>query len=487
MTMTKLKKLFTRSRHDVDMTEGSIAGNLVRFALPLLVGNLFQQLYNMVDTWVIGQSGQDGAYAAVGSVGPIINILIGFFSGLATGAGVVISQYYGSKDEKRVHDTVHTSLAMTIVMAVLFTVLGIVMTPWILGLMLDGSTEDPTAVYPFAKTYLTIYFAGVTGLMIYNMCAGILRAVGDSRRPFYFLVVSAVTNTVLDLVFVFQFDMGVAGVAYATVIAQLLSAVLAAITLLRSKSVVHVVIRDIRFRFDILGQIIRVGIPAAIQMALTAFSNVFVQSYIGSVGNGLAVDAAELKVIQTNALAGWTTYSKVDQLLFLPLQTLALAITTFVGQNLGCGNLDRAKRGTRLAFLMALGTVIVFMVPIMVFAPELSAFFNASTPVVANAVRLLRCITPFYAFCCVNQIFSGAIRGAGNSGAPMIIMLVTFVGCRQIYLYVMANYICNELLPVGCGYPFGWFMCALVTFIYYKCFFRFDKYRLTAAKEESAT
>ena len=475
-TMTKIKKLFTRSRHDVDMTEGNIAGNLIRFALPLLVGNLFQQLYNMVDTWVIGQTGQDGAYAAVGSVGPIINILIGFFSGLATGAGVVISQYYGSKDDKRVHDTVHTSIAMTLVMAVLFTVLGVVMTPWILGLMLDSSSENPAAVYPFAKTYLTIYFAGVTGLLIYNMCAGILRAVGDSRRPFYFLVVSAVTNTVLDLVFVFWFDMGVAGVAYATVIAQLLSAILAAVTLLRSKSVVRVVIRDIRFRFDILGQIIRIGIPAAIQMALTAFSNVFVQSYIAGV-NG----------VEAYSLGGWTTYSKVDQLLFLPLQTLALAITTFVGQNLGCGNLDRAKRGTRLAFLMAVGTVIVFMIPIMAFAPQLAAVFNDSPPVVENAVRLLRCITPFYLFCCVNQIFSGAIRGAGNSGAPMIIMLVTFVGCRQIYLYVMANYISNELLPIGCGYPFGWFMCATCTLIYYKFFFRFDKYRLTAAKEESTT
>ena len=191
------------ARRDVDMTEGNIFGHIIRFAIPLLIGNLFQQLYNMVDTWVVGRFVSDTAFSAVGTVGPIINMLIGFFLGLAGGAGVVISQYYGAKDDDRVKKAVHTSLVMTTVMAVVFTVVGILIVPYMLKL-----NKTPESVLPEATAYLTIYFAGVAGLMIYNMGAGILRAVGDSKRPFYFLVISAVTNTVLDLVFVLVFGMG---------------------------------------------------------------------------------------------------------------------------------------------------------------------------------------------------------------------------------------------------------------------------------------
>lgn len=228
---------FLHKNCDLDMTSGSINKKLLLFALPLLIGNLFQQFYNMVDTWVIGQTGINEAYAAVGSVGPIINILVGLFSGLASGAGVVISQHFGAKDTVGVKKAVHSSVLMTLCLTVIFTLLGILLTPWILRLMLASEGELGT-VYPHAKTYLIIYFAGVGGLMLYNMGAGILRAVGDSVRPLMFLVVCAAANTVLDLLFVNVFSMGVAGVALATVIGQLLSAAMVLFVLFRTTSCV---------------------------------------------------------------------------------------------------------------------------------------------------------------------------------------------------------------------------------------------------------
>ncbi len=443
------------------MTTGSIAGNLIVFALPLLAGNLFQQFYNMVDTWVIGQTRENSAYAAVGSVGPIINILIGFFSGLATGAGVVISQYYGAKNDEKVHDAVHASMALTLMLGVLFTVLGVAMTPLMLQLMLR-SDGDAVSLYPFAKSYLTIYFAGVMGQMVYNMGAGILRAVGDSQRPFYFLVVSAVVNTVLDLVFVFRFHMGVAGVAYATVLAQWAAAVMTVWVLLRTPSCVRLRVRDIRPHWHMLKKIVKIGIPAAVQMAITAFSNVFVQSYI-----------AHVNVDQTYCLGGWTTYSKVDQFIFLPMQSLSMAVTTFVGQNLGIGDVRRAKRGTYIGYGMATGVTVLLIVSIMAFAPGLAALFNGDPNVVKYATLLLRHLTPFYVLCCANQIFAGSLRGAGNSRAPMIIMLCAFVGFRQVYLYIVSNFISNEILPVAMGYPAGWFVCCVSMLLYYR-FYKFD-------------
>lgn len=459
---------FRHRRSDIDMTEGSIFGNLLRFAFPLLIGNLFQQLYNLVDTWVIGQTDEAGAYAAVGSVGPIINILIGFFLGLSSGAGVIISQYYGAKNEQKVRDTVHTALFMTLVLGVIFTVIGVAMTPWILRLMLGGD-EAASVTLPYARTYLTIYFAGVMGLMIYNMGSGILRAIGDSEHPFYFLCVSALTNIVLDLLFVFQFDMGVAGVAYATVISQALSALLTVIVLLRTKTCVRVELRYLRPNREMLGKIFRVGIPAAVQMALTAFANVFVQSYI-----------AGTNAVQEHCLGGWTSYSKIDALIFLPMQSLALATTTFVGQNLGKGNVERAKKGTRTAFLMSLSASAVLIAIIVIFAPWFAALINDEPEIVRYATMFLHAITPCMLVCSVNQIFSGALRGAGNTRAPMIIMLSTFVAFRQVYLFVVSNFISNDPLPVGMGYPAGWIACAIVTIIYYSYYSRskFEKSRL---------
>ena len=452
-------------RHDMDMTNGSIVRNLIWFTLPLLAGNLFQQLYNMVDAWVIGQTGENGAYAAVGSVAPIMNILIGFFGGLATGAGVVISQYYGAKRDDDVKRATHTALSLTLILGVVFTVVGVVMTPWMLRMMLHSAGGDD-GVYPFAKTYLTIYFAGIIGLMIYNMGAGILRAVGDSKRPFYFLVVSAVTNIVLDLLFVFGFRMGVAGVAYATIIAQGSSAVLVLIALRCTQSPVKMDLKALRIDWAMLRQIIGVGIPAALQMALTAFSNVFVQSYIAGVNGD-----------QTYCLAGWTSYTKIDHFLFLPVQSIAMAVSTFVGQNLGAGNPARARKGAYTALGMALIIDVVLIAVVMLFAPTLAGIFNPDENVVQYANILLQHITPFYILTCFNQIFAAALRGAGNSRAPMIIMLSAFVGFRQLYLFVMSNYISNDLIPVAMAYPAGWFLCATITTIYFLTH-PIDKHRL---------
>ncbi len=431
------------------MTEGNIMRHLITFAFPLFIGNIFQQLYNTVDTWVVGNYVSNEAFSAVGSVGPIINLLIGFFLGLSSGAGVVISQYYGAKKYDRVKDTVHTAMLLTFLLAVVFTGVGIAMVPFMLDLM-----KTPAAVIPEATTYLTIYFSGLIGLMVYNIGSGILRAIGDSQRPFYFLVVSAVLNTVLDLVFVIAFDMGVAGVAWATIISQGVSAVLVLILMLRTDLCIKLRFRDLKIHWDMLKKIIRVGIPAAIQMAITSFSNIFVQSYINYFG--------------ADCMSGWTAYAKIDQFIFLPMQSLALASTTFVGQNLGVNRVERARRGADTALYVAAGMTVLIIVPILVFAPSFVAFFNSKPEVVEYGTMLLRYITPFYVFCCVNQIYSGALRGAGNSRAPMVIMLVSFVAFRQIYLFVMANFISNEIIPIAMGYPAGWLLCSTLVFIYYK-------------------
>ena len=434
-------------RKDVDMTSGNIVRHIFSFALPLLVGNIFQQLYNTVDTWVVGNFVSNEAFSAVGTVGPIINMLIGFFMGLSAGAGVVISQYYGAKREEDVSRAVHTSVVMTLIIGAVFTFIGIGMTPFMLRLM-----KTPPEVMPESTAYLTIYFSGLMGLMLYNIGSGILRAVGDSQRPFYFLVVCAILNTVLDLLFVLVFHMGVEGVALATILSQGVSAILVMITLLRTGGCIRLSVKKLRLHFDMLKKIVRVGIPAALQMAVTAFSNIFVQSYINYFG--------------ADCMSGWTAYAKVDQLLFLPMQSISLASTTFVGQNLGRNQPERARQGVSVALKMALCATVIMMIPLLIFAAPIVSFFNDKPQVIEYGAMLLRWMSPFYVLCCFNQIYSGALRGAGNTKAPTIIMLSSFVLFRQIYLYVMSG-ICNEIIPIAMSYPAGWLLCSSLTTLYY--------------------
>ena len=431
------------------MTQGSIARHLLCFAMPLLLGNIFQQLYNTVDTWVVGNFASNEAFSAVGSVTPIVNILIGLFTGLATGAGAVISQYYGAKQEERVREAVHSAILATLILGILFTLLAIAAAPWMLRLM-----KMPENVFPDALTYLRIYFAGILGLLMYNMGSAILRAVGDSKRPFYFLLVAAILNTVLDLVFVLWFRMGVAGVALATIIAQAVSAVLVLICLMRSNEWVRLSVKKLRLHWDVLKKIFKIGIPTAMQMGITSFSNVFVQSYINHFGD--------------NFMSGWTAYLKIDQLILLPVMSLGLAITTFVGQNLGADQPERARRSVGTALLMAIISAVILMVPVLLFAPQLVAFFNPKPEVVEYGKLLLRWLSPCYILCCFNQIFGGALRGAGNSKVPMIITLCSFVVFRQIYLFIMANFICNEVIPIAMSYPAGWLLSGALMVIYFK-------------------
>lgn len=447
-------------RRDVVMTEGTIWKQLLWFALPLLVGNLFQQLYNTVDSIVVGNFVGKEALAAVGSTDSVINTIIGFFSGMATGAGVVISQYYGARDGENVQRAVHTTIAMTFFMGIAFTFIGMMMVGPMLRLM--GTPDD---VMPEATTYLRIYFAGVIGLMFYNMGAGILRAVGDSRRPLYFLIFSAVTNIILDLVFVVLFRMGVAGVAYATIIAQFLSALLVLWTLTREKGSYKIVWKKVRIAKDMLGKIVKIGFPSALQMAITSFSNVFVQSYINEFGSA--------------CMAGWSSYGKIDKFCMLPIQSVSLAITTFVGQNLGANQLERAKKGSTIALGMSVAMTIIIMIPIMIFATPLVALFNQDVEVLEFGSMFLRLMMPFFVCCCANQVYAGSLRGAGDTKAPMIIMMSCFIVFRQIYLFIISR-LTDSVIWVALGYPFGWILCSITIYLYYR-FSRWDKHRVVVA------
>jgi putative MATE family efflux protein len=436
------------SRKDTDMTEGNITGHLISFAVPLLIGNIFQQLYNTVDSVVVGNFVGKEALAAVGSVSPIINTLIGFFMGLSAGASVVISQCYGARDDKNVHDAVHTTLVMTFILCAVFTLVGVVMVPYMLKLM-----STPEDVFDGAAEYLRIYFYGVTGLLIYNMGSGILRAVGDSRRPLYFLIFSAVVNTVLDLAFVIFFHWGIAGVAIATVIAQCLSAALILYVLTKTTGSYRIVWTHVGVNGGLMRKIWKIGLPSALQQAITSFSNVFVQAYINRFGSA--------------CMAGWTSYGKIDQFALLPMQSLALSVTTFVGQNLGANNIKRAKAGTKRAVMLSLIITAVLIVPLMLFPRQLISMFNDDPEVLRYGSLFIRTISPFYLLCVINQIYSGSLRGAGDAKAPMVIMLTSFVVFRQIYLFVMSRLTDSEI-PVALGYPIGWLLCSVLIFIYYK-------------------
>ncbi len=444
---TKNRTLPRENRGSMDMTSGSIAKQLIAFAFPLLVGNLFQQLYNTVDTWVVGNFVSDEAFAAVGSMGPIVNMFIGFFLGFSAGAGVLISQNFGAKNEAAIEKLVHTAMMMTLYLGILFTVLGHLLTPALLTF-----AKIPLEVQDEAKTYLSIYFTGIIGLVFYNMGAAILRAIGDSKRPFYFLVVCAVLNTVLDLLFVCVFGMKVDGVAWATIISQGVSAILIVIALMRSDSCVRLRLRNLRIDWKILGRIVEQGVPAALQTSITSFSNVFVQSYINHFGPA--------------CMSGWTAYSKIDTLLFLPAQSISLATTTFVGQNLGCGQVKRARKGVSRSIYLSSGITAALIAAVVLFSGVVVKFFTKNEDSIRYGTMFLRYISPFYLLTCFTQVFAAALRGAGNSRAPMFIMLFSYVGFRQIYLAIIAS-VRNEILLIAMGYPLGWIICCIIFVVYY--------------------
>jgi len=429
------------------MTRGTIWRHLLAFCIPMAIGLLFQQLYNTVDTIVVGKFVGKEALAAVGSVGSIVNMLVGICTGLSTGAGVVISQHYGAHDDEKLSDSVQTTILMTFIISVIATVIGLFIVDPMLYLM-----DTPEDVFDQARSYLTIYFAGLSGLLIYNMGSGILRAVGDSQRPLYFLIFSAVTNIVLDIVFVVAFRMGVAGVAIATIISQFLSAALVMFTLTRTEAAYRIRWKLLKIHPEPLKKIISIGMPSGIQQALTSFSNVFVQSYINYFGS--------------SCMAGWSCHSKIDVYILIPVQSIALASSTFVAQNYGAKNLDRARKGVRQALFSSVIITLVLSIIVILFAHPLLFLFSDEAEVIEYGSLFIRVVTPFYFTVCFNQIFAGALRGIGKAKIPMYIMLGSYVVFRHIYLFI-ARSLGGGVIATGLGFPFGWMMCSLLMMIFY--------------------
>lgn len=438
------------SSKSTDMTEGNIASLIMLFSVPLMIGNFFQLLYNMIDAIVVGNFVSKSALGAVGSTGAIVNMVVSIFSGLATGAGAVISQFFGAKDGEKVKGSVHTSLIMTLIVGVLSSLVGVFFADEFLVMM-----KTPADIFPDALTYLRIYFAGMLGLLFYNMEAGILRAVGDSAHPFYALVASSLVNLVLDLVFVLVFNMGVAGVAYATVLAQFASAGILAVVLVRTNDSHRICFKDVKYSSSITATIIKIGIPTALHLGITAFSNIFVQAYINNFGGDVTT--------------GWSTYTKVDQIIILPVMSISLALTTFVGQNLGAGKIDRVKKGIKFSVLISILICAVLMIPMLIFPGPITKIFSKDKEVIRYGAYLLRLISPFYITMAINQNLAGALRGAGITKVPMIMALSTFVGFRQLYLYVISRLGYGDVLTlVALSYPFGWIICSVAYAVYYK-------------------
>ena len=431
-----------------DMTQGPILLQMVLFAVPLLLGNLFQLMYSMVDTLVVGNFVSTQALAAVGSTTMIVNTIVFFFNGLSIGATVVIARCYGAKDTAALHTAVETTMAMTFLVSVLFTAVGVAFVGPMLRFM-----STPEDVIPEATVYLRIYFAGISGLMVYNMGSGILRAVGDSTRPLYFLILTSILNTVLDLAFVIWLHAGIAGVAYATILSQFISAALVLALLTRSRDIYRLTWGDLRLDGATFRQILGVGLPTAIQSTITGFSNVFVQAYVNVFGSA--------------CMAGWSCYNKLDQFIYLPMQSMASAATTFVSQNMGARREERANRGTASAIGLSMGITAAVAATLFLFAAPAIRLFTKDEAVVHYGSRFIHMNVFFLIANCVNHVLAGALRGRGDSRAPMFIMLGCFVVLRQIYLFLATRLIANTEVIVGLGYPVGWVTCCIVEVTYY--------------------
>ena len=437
-----------------DMTSGSILGQIILFSLPLMLGNIFQMMYNTVDSVVVGNFVGKEALAAVGSTTMIVNMLVFFFNGFSVGAGVVIAQHFGARDMDRLHSAVETTMAVTFVMCALFTMIGVFSVRPMLRLM-----STPDDVFEDAVTYLTIYFWGFTGLLIYNIGSGILRAVGDTTRPLMFLVLTSVLNIVLDLVFVIGLKAGIAGVAWATIISQFISAALTLKLLTGTREIYRLVWKDLRIELPVLRRIFAVGLPAGIQSVITAFSNVFVQSYVNHFGS--------------SCMAGWSCYNKLDQFIMLPMSSTAMAATTFVSQNIGAKQYDRANKGTWATILLSVSITLVIAVVLVIFAGPAVGLFTKDASVIDFGMLFIRTNTFFLLFNCVNHTLAGALRGRGDSRGPMFIMLGTFVAIRQVYLFTITRFVANTPKLVGFGYPVGWMCCCVIEVTYF--FLRWGK------------
>ena len=428
------------------MTEGSIVKSLLLFALPLIFGNLLQQLYNTADSIIVGNFVGANALAAVGSSGSPIYLLIGFSQGLAVGAGVVVSQFLGAKDHREAQEAVHTSLAIAVIMGLLLTVGGIAC-----GRALLVAMNTPAEVLGDAVTYIRIYFGGVLFSVVYNMTAGILNAAGNSRRSLIYLAWASVTNIVLDLVFIVIFRMGVAGAAIATDISQLVSCVLSLRFLIKSTDDCRVIPRAIRLHKKMAARIIRVGLPTGIQNMVISFSNVLVQASVNSYGAA--------------AMAGFAAYMKIDGFNILPVSSISMAATTFVGQNYGAGRLDRVKKGTWVTLAMGLVYTLITGALLLLGQDVIMHLFTNDETVVFFGEAAMHWFCPFYFLLSILHGLAGAVRGTGASVPPMVVLLVSLCLFRVVWIQFLLPFF-PTIDGVFILYPVSWGLGAVLMALY---------------------
>ena len=418
------------------MTEGSIWKHLIRFAIPLFLGNLFQQLYNIADSIVVGNFCGDEALAAVSSSGSLCHLLIGFFQGVFMGASVIISRRYGAQDDEGVDTAIHTTVVFSLIAGTILTVLGICFTPLILQLM-----GTPESVMPNSVLYFRIYCAGLLSLVLYNTSNGIFQALGDSRHPLYYLIISSITNVVLDLLFVAVLDMGVAGAALATVLSQCLSAALGFIHLFSGRFLVKLSWKKLQPDPATMKNLIYLGLPSGVQNSMISIANVVVQSNINAFGD--------------TAMAGCGSYSKVEGFVFLPIMSLTMALTTFVSQNLGAKQYDRAKSGAKTGIIMSVIVAQLIGLAYFLLAPQLIGLFSNSPEVVAFGVRQARVESLFYGLLAFAHSAAAVLRGAGRPMIPMAIMLGIWCVLRISYITLMVH-LFKVITVVFTAYPVTW-------------------------------
>ena len=429
------------------MTEGSIEKHLISFAVPLFLGNLFQQLYNTADSLIVGNFLGSEALASVSSSSNLIFLMIGFFNGIAVGAGVVIARAFGAGDKKALHTAIHTTIAFGLVAGVVLTLLGVLLAPQILVWM-----GTPESILAGSVSYFRIYFLGSVPFVLYNICVGILQSVGDSRHPLYYLMVSSVVNILLDLLFVAGFKMGVGSAAAATAISQLVSAALCFVRLCRTDDVYRVTLRDIRFDIPMLGKIIRNGLPAGCQNSIIAFANVIVQTNINAFGE--------------IAVAGQGVYAKIEGFGFLPITCFAMALTTFISQNLGAGEYDRAKKGARFGILCSMAIAEIIGLAIFLGAPFLMWLFDRNPDVIASGVGRAQADCLFYFLLAFSHCIAGIMRGAGKASVPMVVMLISWCVIRVAYITVAIRFI-PSIQIIYWAYPITWAISSVIFLVYF--------------------
>ena len=442
----KSKKVLYVKSHATNLTEGSIWKNIILFALPVLLGNIFQQLYNMVDSLIVGNFLGDDALAAVSSSGNLIFMFVGFFNGVAMGAGIIIARCFGAKDYKAMQQAIHTDVAFGLVTGTLITILGVSLTPTILGWM--GTPEN---VLPNSIAYFRLYFCGGIFTVMYNIFVGILHAVGDSKHPLYYLIFSACVNVVLDLVFVGVFRWGVGSAALATTISQGISAALCCYRMVRYDTPYRLYFKQIRFHLPSLKAIIRFGLPSGIQNSVIALANVVVQSNINAFGAA--------------AMAGCGSYSKLEGFAFLPVTCFTQALSTFVGQNLGAKKHDRVKKGGIFGILCCMIMAELIGLCMYTFAPTLIDLFTESAEALNFGVSHCRTICLFYCLLAFSHCSAAILRGAGKATIPMVVMLLFWCVVRVTYI-TLAVEMMPQLTTVSWAYPLTW-SCSTIVFAIY--------------------